>query len=146
MVGAVKQKFRAARDGTECSYDQLVPVDRIVIQHIIALKLPGVMDKIVIYRVLTYGNIGVCDHIFQINGLGVSSAGVNFFLRYSHLNSSCIFYATIPAATRQRLILLPPLLSKAVIQKVETKGLLCFTRHKTGHLQSYISAITRRSR
>ena len=48
MVGAGEQKLCPAGDGTKFSDDKFVMVDRIMVQYIVLLKLPRVIDEVVI--------------------------------------------------------------------------------------------------
>ena len=64
MVGRVEDKLRPADDGAVLSDDQPVMVALgIVVQHVVPLEVPGVVDKIVIdgVRPHLYGRI--CDHV-----------------------------------------------------------------------------------
>ena len=47
MVCAVEQEFCSAGDGTELSDPQPVSADGGVVQHIVFLEIPRIMDKIV---------------------------------------------------------------------------------------------------
>ena len=47
MVGAGEQKLCPAGDGTKFSDDKFVMVDRIMVQYIVLLKLPRVIDEVV---------------------------------------------------------------------------------------------------
>ena len=81
MVGAVEQELCAAGDGTELADHQPLPVDGIVVEHIVALEIPGVVDKIVVDGVVPHRDGGVCHHILQINGAVPLGAGIDFPLR-----------------------------------------------------------------
>ena len=88
MVGAGKEKLRPAGDGAELSDGQPVPVDGVVVEYVVGLKFRGVVDKIVVHGVISHGNIGICNHRPQVNGLPVPGAGVNFLLWNRHQKTS----------------------------------------------------------
>ena len=48
VVRTVEQESGAACNGTEFPDDKPVLIDRIMVKHIIPLKIPWVMDKIII--------------------------------------------------------------------------------------------------
>ena len=77
MIGTGKQKLCSAGDGTKFSDDKFVMVDRIVIQYIVLLKLPRVIDEVVIHGKVPDKNVGIFDDIFQINGFVVVCARIN---------------------------------------------------------------------
>ena len=77
MVGAGEQKLCPAGDGTKFSNDKFVMVDRIVVQYIVFLKLPWVIDEVVIHGKVPDKNVGIFDDIFQINGFVVVCARIN---------------------------------------------------------------------
>ena len=54
-----------------------VMVDRIVVQYIVLLKLPWVIDKVVIHSKVPDKDVGIFDDIFQINGFVVVGARIN---------------------------------------------------------------------
>ena len=65
MIGTGKQKLCSAGDGTKFSDDKFVMVDRIVIQYIVLLKLPRVIDEVVIHGKVPDKNVGIFDDIFR---------------------------------------------------------------------------------
>ena len=69
MVCAVEKKACAAGNRTEFSDNQAVAVDRIVIKHIVLFKIAGIVDEIVVDRVVTDFDVRASDHIFQVNRL-----------------------------------------------------------------------------
>ena len=77
MVGAGEQKLCPAGDGTKFSDDKFVMVDRIVVQYIVFLKLPWVIDEVVIHGKVPDKDVGIFDDIFQINGFVVVGASIN---------------------------------------------------------------------
>ena len=77
MVGAGEQKLCPAGDGTKFSNDKFVMVDRIVVQYIAFLKLPWVIDEVVIHGKVPDKDVGILDDIFQINGFVVVGARIN---------------------------------------------------------------------
>ena len=77
MVGAGEQKLGPAGDGTKFSDDKFVMVDRIVVQYIVFLKLPWVIDEVVIHGKVPDKDVGIFDDIFQINGFVVVGARIN---------------------------------------------------------------------
>ena len=79
MVGAGEQKLCPAGDGSKFSDDKFVMVDRIVVQYIVFLKLPWVIDEVVIHGEIPDKDVGILDDIFQINGFVVVSARINIF-------------------------------------------------------------------
>ena len=88
MVGAGEEKLCSAGDGAEFPDGQFVPVDGVVVEHVAGLKVRGVVDKIIVHGVFAHGDIGICDHWFQINGLPVPGAGINFLLWNRHQKTS----------------------------------------------------------
>ena len=88
MVGAGKEKLCSAGDGAEFPDGQFVPVDGVVVEYVVGLKVRGVVDKVVVHGVFAHGDIGICDHRFQVNGLPVPGAGVNFLLWNRHQKTS----------------------------------------------------------
>ena len=77
MIGTSKQKLCSAGDGTKFSDDKFVMVDRIVIQYIVLLKLPRIIDEVVIHGKVPDKDVGIFDDIFQINGFVVVGARIN---------------------------------------------------------------------
>ena len=77
MVGAGEQKLCPAGDGTKFSNDKFVMVDRIVVQYIVLLKLPRVINEVVIHGKLPDKDVGIFDDIFQINSFVVVGARIN---------------------------------------------------------------------
>ena len=77
MVGAGEQKLCPAGDGTKFPNDKSVMVDRIVVQYIVFLKLPWVIDEVVIHGEIPDKDVGIFDDIFQINGFVVVGARIN---------------------------------------------------------------------
>ena len=90
MVGAGEQKLCPAGDGTKFSDDKFVMVDRIVVQYIVFLKLPWVIDEVVIHGKVPDKDVGIFDDIFQINGFVVVGARIN--LLWIHVLSSSRSY------------------------------------------------------
>ena len=96
MVGRVEDKLRPTGDGAVLSDDQPVMVAlRIVVQHVVPLEIPGVVDKIVIdgVRPHLYGRI--CDHVLQVHGAVSLRAGIYFPFGYHRL--SFILQKLLPA-------------------------------------------------
>ena len=48
MVGAVEKKPGTAGDRAEFSNTQVITVDGVVVEYIILLKIPGIVDKIMV--------------------------------------------------------------------------------------------------
>ena len=78
MVGAGEQKLCAAGDGTKFSNHKFVMVDGIVVQHIVPLKLPWVVDKVVVHGEVPDNDVGILHDAFQINRFMVVCARINF--------------------------------------------------------------------
>ena len=55
----------------ELADDQLVPVDGGVVEHVVPLEVPGVVDEVVVHGVVPHLEVGVRDGGFQVDGLGV---------------------------------------------------------------------------
>ena len=85
MVAAGEQKLCAAGNGAEFSDNQSVSVDGIVIEDVILFKLPGIVDEIIIDRVIAHLNIRSCDDVLQINALLVVGTGIDFVLHVDFL-------------------------------------------------------------
>ena len=81
VVGAVEQELGPAGDGAEFADDKPLMVDGVVVEHIIALKIPGVVDKVVVYGVVPHGDGGVGHHVLQINCAVPLGTGINLPLR-----------------------------------------------------------------
>ena len=79
MVGAGEQKLCAAGDGAKFSDHKFIVVERIVVQHIVFLKLSRVVDKIVVDGKISDADVRIVDDIFQINGVVVVCARINAF-------------------------------------------------------------------
>ena len=77
MICTVEQKFDAAGNGAKFADDQPVAVDGVLVQHIVFLKLPRVVDEVIVDGKLPHLNIGVGDGIFQIDRRIVPRAGVH---------------------------------------------------------------------
>ena len=74
---------------TNLRYTKIIsPVDGVVVEHVVGLKFRGVVDKVVVHGVFAHGDIGICDHRPQVNGLPVPGAGVNFLLWNRHQKTS----------------------------------------------------------
>ena len=56
-------------------------VDGIVVEHVIALKIPGVVDEVVVDGVLAHGNGRVVHRVLQVDRAVPLGAGINFPLR-----------------------------------------------------------------
>lgn len=84
MVGASKNKFCTAGNGTELSDFQFIVVNRVMIKNIILFKLSGVIYKIVIHGKLTNGNAWVGDYTFQIDCFPIVCPRIYFVARYIH--------------------------------------------------------------
>lgn len=78
MVGAGEQKLCAAGDGTKFADYKPIMVDWIVVQHIVPLKLPWVVDKVVVHGEVHDNDVGILHDAFQINRLMVVCARINF--------------------------------------------------------------------
>ena len=77
VVRTVEQESGAACNGTEFPDDKPVLIDRIMVKHIIPLKIPWVMDKIIINCKFPYFYIGILNYILQIYNLRISRSGIN---------------------------------------------------------------------
>ena len=62
MVGAGEQKLCAAGDGAKFSDHKFIVVDRIVVQHIVFLKLSRVVDKIVVDGKVSDADVRIVDN------------------------------------------------------------------------------------
>ncbi len=49
MVGAVEQKLRPACNGAEFAYPEPLMVYRIMVKHVVTLKLARVVNEVVVY-------------------------------------------------------------------------------------------------
>ena len=49
MVGAVEQKLRPACNGAEFAYPEPLMVYRIMVKHVVTLKLAQVVNEVVVY-------------------------------------------------------------------------------------------------
>ncbi len=49
MVGAVEQKLRPACNGAEFAYPEPLVVYRIMVKHVVTLKLARVVNEVVVY-------------------------------------------------------------------------------------------------
>ena len=78
MVGTGEQKLCAAGDGTKFADYKPIMVDWIVVQHIVPLKLPWVVDKVVVHGEVPDNDVGILHDAFQINRLMVVCARINF--------------------------------------------------------------------
>ena len=78
MVGAGEQKLCAAGDGTKFANHKFVMIDWIVIQYIVAFKLPRVVDKVVVHGEVPDNDVRIFHDAFQINRLMVVCARINF--------------------------------------------------------------------
>lgn len=65
MVGAGKQKLCPAGDRTKFPNDKFVMVDRIMVQYIVLLKQPRVIDEVVIHGKVPDKDVGIFDDIFR---------------------------------------------------------------------------------
>ena len=82
MVCCVEQECCTAGNGAVFPDDQPVVVAlRIVIEHIVALKVARVPDKVVIGRVVPDGDERVGDDVLQVNGAVPLTAGIDFPVR-----------------------------------------------------------------
>ena len=79
MICAVKKEFRPAGNGTEFPDHQLFFVDWIMVQHILLLKFPGIMDKIVVHGKLPHLDSRIRHHIFQVNRFPVALPRIYLF-------------------------------------------------------------------
>ena len=76
MVGAGEQKLCPSGDRTKFPNDKFVMVDRIVVQYIVLLKLPWIIDEVVIHGKVPDKDVGIFDDIFQIYGFVVVGASI----------------------------------------------------------------------
>ena len=67
MVGAVEEELCPTGDGAELADYQPVVVDGIVIQHIVLLKVNGVMDKVIIHGVVSHKDAGTRHDLVEIH-------------------------------------------------------------------------------
>ena len=95
MVSAGKEEFCAAGDRAESADLQPVAVHRIVVQHVVALKIPGIVGEIVIDREFPYLKIRSAHDVFQIHRLGIARPWVNFL--WIHNIISFLFRAPVSA-------------------------------------------------
>ena len=72
MVGTGKQKLCPTGDRAELADDKPVTVDGVVVQHIVLFKLGGVVDKVVIPRIVADDDAGSGDLAVQVYRLGVA--------------------------------------------------------------------------
>ncbi len=86
MVGAVEQKLRPAGDGAELADDQPLVVDGIVVEHVVFLKVPGVVDEVVVHGVIPHDDGGIGHHVLQIDRAVPLGAGIDLPLR-DHLKN-----------------------------------------------------------
>ena len=91
MIGTVEQEFCPAGNGAEGADDQPVMIDRILIEHVVFLKIPRIMHKIVIHCVSPHRYGRGFDNTFQVNRLVIVRAGIYFFFRDRHIFSSEYF-------------------------------------------------------
>lgn len=69
MVGACKEKFRAAGDGAELADDEPVPVNWIVVEDVVFFKINGIIYEVIVHCIDPDGNVGPFDNGLQIDGL-----------------------------------------------------------------------------
>ena len=86
MVRAGKNEFGAAGDGTELPDHQSIPVDGVVIENIVLLKIQRVVYKVVVHGVSAHRDAGGFDHGVQVNRLLVPCTRINLFCRNRHHN------------------------------------------------------------
>ena len=102
VVGAVEQELCAAGDGAELADYQPVMIDGIVIEHIVLFKVHRIMDKVVVYGVVAYDDVGILDDLIEIDRLAVSCPGISIgwiHVRFSFICFSCFLlkaYAPMP--------------------------------------------------
>ena len=77
MVGGIEQELRPAGDGTIFADQQPIVVDWVVIQNILAFKLPRV-GKIVVKRKITNADVGIRNDALQIADAMILLAGINY--------------------------------------------------------------------
>ena len=78
MVGTVEEKFCTAGNGAIFADIKMVVVDGIVIKDVVAFKVAGIVEKIVVDSVFADLNGRVADGVFQIDGLWVVAAWIEF--------------------------------------------------------------------
>ena len=78
MVRAREEKLRAARNRAELADDQPIPIDGIVIQHIVLFKPRRVVNKVVVYRVVANDDIRVCDNVLKYTVVASFVLGYTF--------------------------------------------------------------------
>ena len=88
MICACEYKFCTTGNRAELSNHKSVMIDRVMIQHIILLKITRIVSKIVIHCIITNLNIGISNYIFQINCFGITCTGIYSIFRYSHVITS----------------------------------------------------------
>ena len=66
VVRAGEEELRPAGDGAVLANDQPLLVDRVVIEHVVCLKLRGVAHKIVVERKVANKDARVRDHVFEV--------------------------------------------------------------------------------
>ena len=136
MVGAVEQELRAAGDGAEFADDQPVVVNGVVVEDVAARKVPGVVDKIVVYRKFADVDPRFVHHVFQIDDLGVAGPGIDKVWVWNRHNDLLFKLSFFRDDSRQHnaAFHISPLLSAA-----KAAGPIYHTadkKAKTPHLQS----------
>ena len=63
-LALVNKNFAPQAIGTKFSDDKFVMVDRIMVQYIVLLKLPRVIDEVVIHGKLPDKDVGIFNDIF----------------------------------------------------------------------------------
>lgn len=89
MICTVEKKLRAAGNGAEFSDDQPFVIDRIVVQHIVLLKIRRIFFKVIVDRIVADRNIRVGDYILQINCISVFLPRIDKSHRHS-VPPSCV--------------------------------------------------------
>lgn len=79
MIRTVENKGGATGYRTKLSNDQLIIIDGIVIQHIVLLKLTGIIAKIVIDCIISDRNSRSRNRCIQINRLIIVASRVKLF-------------------------------------------------------------------
>lgn len=78
MVGAVEQKLRPACNGAEFAYPEPLMVYRIMVKHVVTLKLARVVNEVVVYSVVAHFNRRVGHYGVEVHRLGVTFAWIYF--------------------------------------------------------------------
>lgn len=99
VIRAVEKKFRPAGDRAEPTDTELIPVYRIVVEHVVPFEEPRIRRKIVIDRIISDLDVLSGNDFFQVYGLRISRMGIED-IRLLHL--FLIFYRVGKSGTSSR--------------------------------------------